>query len=123
MTNITPSDIYWVMQADSIRGVLEGAIFFYVFILIFAVSSLGVFWAELEEKRMLRRLIAATAFALAALFASSVGIALMPDTQSLAAIKLFPAIADSDEIAVEAPELHRLAVDALKRAAGEQGDL
>lgn len=107
---ITPSTIYWVMQANDIKacfGILTG--------LLFGVGvGCGIYAACEESKKALKNCILCWT---AAFLSSSVAL-LIPGTRTLCAMYCIPKLINS-ELAVQlqgdAKELYTLGVERLKK--------
>ncbi len=112
--NITPFTVYLVMQADSLIFLMGFiAIFFGVFCAVLWINN---FVENGEDEEDFSTFIRRTKLKLltgVVLFAA-VGAALTPSTKTLAAALVIPAIAKSDAIQKDFPEIYNLAVGKLK---------
>jgi hypothetical protein len=114
---ITPFTVYLVMQADKFSALLATVSILAVLITLVIVilgalqSPIGDDPVQLWRKHKLKMWIC---------IAASAGMAftLMPSTNTLAAMFIAPAIANSEVVQKDVPELYNLAVEALKQKLG-----
>lgn len=103
---LTPFTVYLIMQADNVCGLFVG-------LTILSGSAgliLGIARAAEDYIAKTRVYVTvATIFVIGLL-----GIAAMPSTKTLAAMFVVPALANSDFIKKDAPELYDLAIGKLK---------
>lgn len=118
---ITASEIYWILKLDDIQGVL---IFLTVLVGIYCLAMLviwgvtrGIDYDEKKEEKIVtfcakQLFITVPVFAVLLLIGT-----LIPSTKQMAAIKVIPAIANSEivgEMPRDAKELYRMGVNAIK---------
>lgn len=106
---ISPWEIYWVLQLDTIGTAASIASFIGLvalpFVWGFAVIEIRERWAHI------------VAGAVSLLWLVAIGAAVfLPSTKTAAAMLVIPAIANNERVQKEAGELYGLAKDALKRA-------
>lgn len=119
--NISPWEIYWVLQLDSI-----GALFF-VGAIVSAFAAAGILFAgalatdrgcypsaEQDKSWAQLKRLALRALVLTCVLAPCA--ALTPSTKTAAAMIVLPAVANNKAIQHEAGDLYKLAKDALKNA-------
>lgn len=113
---ITPWEIYWVLQLDSIStALLTLALVFGL-----AIVLLGLLWglasseSEKDAARVCKKLLLGLAVPL--FVVGFVGCALLPSTKTAAAMIIVPQIVNSPTIQHEAGDLYKLAKEALRDA-------
>ena len=118
---ITASEIYWILKLDDIQGLLILlTVLVGVYCLIMAVIlglTKGVAYDDKKEEKTVK-FCAKQIFITVPVFVVLLLIGtLIPSTKQMAAIKVFPAIANSEivgEMPNDAKELHRMGVNAIK---------
>lgn len=120
---ITASEIYWILKLDDIQNVL---LFFSIFTGVFGIfgtvltSAWGICSSNddyyANEKRVAacrKRFVITTSISALLVIAT----AMIPSTKQMAAIKVIPAIANSEivgELSADAKELYRMGINAIK---------
>lgn len=111
--NITPFEIYLIMQADSLRSVLAVIVTIAGGGLCIGAVLAPMFWDILGDQflKPMKRLvkIGLTVFAL-----SAFGNAMIPSSKSLATMYLVPEVMNNEAISTEAKEIYNLMKDGLK---------
>ena len=108
--SITPLTVYLVMQADVFLGALIG-LGIVLTVLALIVASGKLILDEEDAKRLAEYPTkTGAAFAFVCFFLYAV----IPSTKTLAAMLIVPAIANSEVIQKDMPELYNLAVEKLK---------
>ena len=111
---ISPSTIYWIMQADQILNFFSGILLTCI-ITVVAMIVLAPFVVMIQEffdypiKKFLK-IIACVASV------SGLATAFIPSTKTLATMVVIPAIANSDVLQKDMPELYNLAKEKLKES-------
>jgi hypothetical protein len=111
-------DVYWVMQADSIRSFLGAA----CVPLSVIVALLGTFRIIMSDfthppeeiaaaRPAVTRIIVASGIAL---FFLSAGYAFAPTTKTLCACIAVPAIANNEQLQADATDIYKLGMERLK---------
>lgn len=117
---MTPFTIYLWGIADNVHDMISFAAI--VSLVAGMLASIFVFIAlsegvDKEEKVFLKRLLKSI-LSFAAF--SSILSALTPDSKTVAAMVVIPAIAQSEAIQKDAPELYKMAIDRLKETLAEK---
>lgn len=111
---ITPFEIYCVLTADNVSVALcVAAILLFTILLVTATISF------LEDDEVCRKV---SKLCLAPFVLCFLGAVLVPDTKTLAAMYVVPAIADSKAIQQDVPEIYNRAVDRLKETLKPQAE-
>lgn len=118
---MSPWTVYWVMQADSIKGLLIGgtiATWFACFIGVFA-------WFMSKDRHIgnpeinaligkwIKRLFPAA-------IACSVAVTFIPDTRTLCAVIAVPAVVNNEQLQADAADIYRLGMERLKEELGAE---
>ena len=112
---ITAWEIYWVMQLDSIRGVLGLAAGLCGTALVLMGAFIPLFMLEWDDSKFLRVFIYLSAPTLAfSVLIGTAGHSFLPSSKTAAAMIVVPAIVNSEAIQDEAGEIYQLAKQALR---------
>lgn len=120
---ITASEIYWILKLDDIQGVLifltvVVGVYCLMMLVIWRVTKdIGIAYADKQEEKTVtfcakQFFITVSVFAVLLLVETFI-----PSTKQMAAIKVIPAIANSEivgEMSSDAKELYRMGVNAIK---------
>lgn len=116
---ITESELYWILKLDDIRNLLTGCTI--VLGLISVVLTIMTIAQAVDEYFICasnwRRSLFARLAVYITLIVFSIALTLLPSTKQMAAIKVLPAIVNSDAaktMSSDAKELYKLGVDTLK---------
>lgn len=115
---MTAWDVYWMMQADQLRGLfLLGAAVsgFSSFFLTLTFSEIGD-EATVDGTKSFWRCVK-WAWAATALFGAAAVVT--PSTKTIAAMYVLPRLANNEQLQKDAGEVYELAVEALKEGLGE----
>lgn len=113
IAEITSSDVYWVMQADSFKALFIGAS---VVIGLSAAWCWAIVFSRMEFNDAQGGMPRVATLTTMALILVAIACAFTPSTRSLAAIHVVPALANSQAVKTEVPELYELAKEALRGA-------
>lgn len=116
---ITASEIYWILKLDAIQNMfLIFSIFTGMFglamAIIWGVNSADDYYDNEKKAAACRKRFFVTVPVLVVLMLIT---ALLPSTKQMAAIKVIPAIANSEivgELSADAKELYRMGINAIK---------
>lgn len=121
---ITENQIYWILKLDDIQGVL----FLLIVLIGLYCLTMAVFWGvakgisyDYDEKEEAEKAMAFCAkqffITLPVFVVLLLTAAFIPSTKQMAAIKVIPAIANSEivsEMSADAKELYRMGIAAIK---------
>lgn len=112
---ISPWQIYWVMQLDTI-GTAAG------FCAFFGIAVVGFFWfgaieSDGEEIKFWMKLASLVSFGWIGILLVAI---FLPSSKTAAAMVVIPAIANNEKFQSEASELYELAKDGLKKLVAEE---
>ena len=117
--NITPSEVYWVMQMDSILTPLYiinvVAIAFGIVSAVIYIFLLSDDEAEAVLRRGVRRVVLCS---LVVFFFTLPPCMFLPDTKTLAAVKLIPAITNGEamqRLSEDGKEIYHLGIEKIKQ--------
>lgn len=117
--NITPSEVYWVMQMDSI---LTPLYIINVVAIAFCVISAVIYFFLLsddEAEAIIRRSVSGVALcSLVVIFFTLPLCMFLPDTKTLAAVKLIPAITNGEamqRLSEDGKEIYHLGIEKIKQ--------
>lgn len=120
---ITASEIYWILKLDAIQNVfLVFSIFIGMFglamALFWGINSVNDYdWIDKKAKELAAACKKRFFITVPILALLVIAIAMIPSTKQMAAIKVIPAIANSEivgELSADAKELYRMGINAIK---------
>ena len=116
---ITESELYWILKLDDIRNLLIGCTIVLGFTsVVLIIMTITQFFDDfLCDYDDWRRSKVARLSVYAALIVVVTALTLLPSTKQMAAIKVLPAIVNSEaakNVSSDVKELYKLGVDALK---------
>lgn len=122
MDIITPSEMYWLLKLDDIRGLFVAvAVFMGIAGVITTIARMvlcGPMSADTDES-LQSRVRRASNYTIITAFVFGMVSALLPSTKQFAAIKVIPLILNSDAVktvAADASDLYSLGIKGLKEA-------
>lgn len=114
--NITPSEVYWVMQMDSILTPLY--IINIVVIAFCVVSAVIYFFLLSDDEAEAIRARRVALCSLVVIFFTLPLCMFLPDTKTLAAVKLIPAITNGEamqRLSEDGKEIYHLGIEKIKQ--------
>lgn len=116
---ITESDLYWILKLDDIRNLLTGCtVVLGMISMVLVIMTIAQAYDDfLFDDSTWRRSIFARLAVYIALIVFSIALVLLPSTKQMAALKVIPAIVNSDiakDIPSDAKELYKLGVSTLR---------
>lgn len=115
---LSPIQIYWIMQADTIITCLIALMAFIIICLITNIVS--IFTALENSKKVSNSLKYTLFFTITMFILDMIGLTFYPSTKTQATMYVVPAIVNNEKIQGDASEIYNLGIERLKEVLLEE---